>query len=303
MSKEKHNDDQEMSMEEILASIRRYVADDTPETNNQEGGIDYSTGKTAEVIRLTEVLDASDATLETEQQTKKTDFNAASLEPREEETERKISAPPPQRSEPTYAHNPKIKPFIAPAEQRPVQATQYPATQNQPMQQQHAAPQPMQQQYSTQQYDPLQTYGEQVAPQRTYQTQQMQPQPYYRQPQQNNNHHYGQQNSMDYSRQEQHHPHYQPTQQKPSIVSEPTMSSTESAFHKLTQAFQFAHNEKKQAEEQSAVYGTSAIESFVIEMARPMIREWIDKHLPKLVDKLVTQEIEKLTEDLRKKLL
>ena len=301
MSKEKHNDDQEMSMEEILASIRRYVADDTPETNNQEGGIDYSTGKTADVIRLTEVLDASDATLETEQQTNKHDLNAASLQPREEETERKISAPPAQRSEPDYAHNPKIKPFIAPVEQRPVQPAQYPTTQNQPVQQ-HAAPQPMQQQqYSTQQYDPLQTYGEQVAPQRTYQTQQMQPQSYYRQQPQPNNHYYGQQNSMDYSRQQQ--PHYQPTQTKPSIVSEPTMSSTESAFHKLTQAFQFAHNEKKQAEEQSAVYGTSAIESFVIEMARPMIREWIDKHLPKLVDKLVTQEIEKLTEDLRKKLL
>lgn len=300
MSKEKHNDDQEMSMEEILASIRRYVADDTPETNNQEGGIDYSTGKTADVIRLTEVLDTSDATLETAQQTKKNDLNAASLQPREEETERKISAPPPQRSEPDYAHNPKIKPFIAPAEQRPVQTTEYPAAQNQATQQ-YAAPQPMQQQYSTQQYDPLQTYGEQVAPQRTYPTQQMQPQSYYRPQPQPNNPHYGQQNSMDYSRQQ--HPHYQPTQPKPSIVSEPTMSSTESAFHKLTQAFQFAHNEKKQAEEQSAVYGTSAIESFVIEMARPMIREWIDKHLPKLVDKLVTQEIEKLTEDLRKKLL
>lgn len=289
MSKEKHNDDQEMSMEEILASIRRYVADDTPETNNQEGGIDYSTGRTADVIRLTEVLDASDATLETEQQTSKIDLSAPSLKPQDAETERKINTPSPQKSEPNYAHNPKIRPFIAPTEQHPVQATQYPTTQNQPMQQQ---------------YDPLQTYGEQVAPQRPYPTQQpMQPQPYYRQPQQTNtnHHHYGQQHSMDYSRQQ--HPHYPPTQPKPSIVSEPTMSSTENAFHKLTQAFQFAHNEKKQAEEQSAVYGTSAIESFVIEMARPMIRDWIDKHLPKLVDKLVTQEIEKLTEDLRKKLL
>jgi cell pole-organizing protein PopZ len=300
MSKEKHNDDKEMSMEEILASIRRYVADDTPETNNQEGGIDYSTGKTADVIRLTEALDASDATLETEQQTQKTDLSSASLKPKDEEIERKISAPSQQRTEQNYAHNPKIKPFIAPTEQRPVHTTQYPTTHNQPMPQQ-AAPQPMQQQYSAQQYDPLQTYGEQIAPQRTYQTQQMQPQPHYTQPHQTNHHHYGQANSMDYSRQQ--YPHTQSIHRKPSIVSEPTISSAENAFSKLTQAFQFAHNEKKQAEEKSAVYGTSAIESFVIEMARPMIREWIDKHLPQLVDKLVTQEIEKLTEDLRKKLL
>lgn len=323
MSEKKRTDDQEMSMEEILASIRRYVADDTPETNNQEGGVDYTTGKTADVIRLTEALDTNNATLETEHQTEKTDLNAASLQPKEVETEKKISSPAAQKSEQTYSHNPKLKPFVSldesaqpaqqpvapePAQQKqhitPQPTQQQYTTQQQqytPHQQQYTAPQqPAQQQYTTQQqHDPLQTYGEQVAQPRSYQGQHM----HQQQPPQTQqaNHHYGQ-NSMDYSRQP-HHPNAAQTHVKPSIVSEPTMHSTESAFSKLTQAFQFAHNEKKQAEEQSAVYGTSAIESFVIEMARPMIREWVDQHLPKLVDKLVTQEIEKLTEDLRKKLL
>lgn len=298
MSEKKRTDDQEMSMEEILASIRRYVADDTPETNNQEGGVDYTTGKTADVIRLTEALDTNNATLETEHQTEKTDLNAASLQPKEVETEKKISSPAAQKSEQTYSHNPKLKPFVSLDES--AQPPQQPVVPEPAQQKQHITPQPTQQQYTTQQqHDPLQTYGEQVAQPRSYQGQHMhQQQP----PQtQQDNHHYGQ-NSMDYSRQP-HHPNAAQTHVKPSIVSEPTMHSTESAFSKLTQAFQFAHNEKKQAEAQSAVYGTSAIESFVIEMARPMIREWVDQHLPKLVDKLVTQEIEKLTEDLRKKLL
>ncbi|PIZ33700.1 MAG: hypothetical protein COY39_01885 [Alphaproteobacteria bacterium CG_4_10_14_0_8_um_filter_37_21] len=302
MSEEKRNDDQEMSMEEILASIRRYVADDTPETNNQEGGVDYTTGKTADVIRLTEALDSNDSTITTEQQTVKKDLNAASLQPKEIETEKKISSPPPQKNEQNYAYNPKVKPFVAPAKQEPAERRQHFESQNQPIQQQRPSPQqPVQQQYTSQQYhDPLQTYGEQIAQPRTYQQHHMHE--HYPQSQ-HPNHHYGQ-NSMDYSRQSQQHQPNAPTRHlKPSILSEPTIHSTESAFSKLTQAFQFAHNEKKQAEEQSAVYGTSAIESFVIEMARPMIREWVDQHLPKLVDKLVTQEIEKLTEDLRKKLL
>lgn len=301
MSQEKRNDDQEMSMDEILASIRRYVADDTPETNNQEGGIDYTTGKTADVIRLTEALDANDATLKTEQQSTKSTVNTPSVELKEVETEKKISSPPSQKNEQIYGHNPKVKPFAVPATQESAQAAQRPAPQSPPVQQQHsmAPQQPTQQHYaSPQRHDPLQTYGEQIAQPRTYETRQM----HQQHPQtQQGNHYYGQ-SSMDYSRQP-HHPNAAPTHVKPSIVSEPTMHSTESAFSKLTQAFQLAHNEKKQAEEKSAVYGTSAIESFVIEMARPMIREWVDQHLPKLVDRLVTQEIEKLTEDLRKKLL
>ena len=230
----------------------------------------------------------------------KRDFSAASLQPKETETEKKISSPPAQKNEQNYAHNSKVRPFIAPVAQEPTQSAQRQAPQ--PVPQQYATSQPAQQQYmSPQRHDALHTYGEQRAQPRTYQEAQY-THPQHVHPQaQHANHHYGQ-NSMDYSRQP-HHPNAAPTYVKPSIVSEPTMNSTESAFSKLTQAFQFAHNEKKQAEAQSAVYGTSAIESFVIEMARPMIREWIDQHLPKLVDKLVTQEIEKLTEDLRKKLL
>ncbi len=55
---DKENDN-EMSMEEILASIRRYVADEGPETN--QSGLDYTSGHTADVIRLTEAIDPSAA--------------------------------------------------------------------------------------------------------------------------------------------------------------------------------------------------------------------------------------------------
>ncbi|MDP2060525.1 MAG: hypothetical protein Q8J97_12355, partial [Flavobacteriaceae bacterium] len=66
MSADKRNDDQEMSMEEILASIRRYVSDEAPETNLKEGSIEYNSGKTADVIRLTEIIDSQEATIQTE---------------------------------------------------------------------------------------------------------------------------------------------------------------------------------------------------------------------------------------------
>ena len=43
--------------------------------------------------------------------------------------------------------------------------------------------------------------------------------------------------------------------------------------------------------------GPKTIEDLVKEVMRPMIREWLDAHLPSLVERLVTREIERLTRD------
>lgn len=43
--------------------------------------------------------------------------------------------------------------------------------------------------------------------------------------------------------------------------------------------------------------GPKSIEDLVKEVMRPMIREWLDAHLPSLVERLVSREIERLTRE------
>lgn len=228
------NEDKEMSMEEILASIRRYVSDETPELNQES--VEYVSGKTADVIRLTEVLDD----------------RASNFTPYVKETNQE-AAPVHQH----YGHSENQTLHI----QQPSQSQVPP---HQPQMSMH---------------------------QQAYQNQQMQ-EPYFA--------------PIPPQQQAMSQPIYEssaPIQAPPGIFSDPTLHTTEKAFSKLTQAFKYAQEEKRASKEQSSIYGSSAIESFVIEMARPMIRQWVDQNLPQLVDRLVTQEIEKLTNDLRKKLL
>lgn len=215
--------DEEMSMEEILASIRRYVSDETPQTN--QSGLEYTTGHTADVIRLTEAVDQGKAP--------KSDFVPYA----------KVndSVPPPRQ------------------EFHPKKVDIHPLHEQQPS---HAQPSPVSYQKST--TTPMAGLYKNETPAVTI-------------------------NPI-------------PFQESPSIISQDTMNATTSAFSKLSDVFQTVKAEKDQQMSQKE-QGMSAIESFVIEMARPMIRQWIDQNLPTLVDKLVTQEIEKLINDLRKKML
>lgn len=225
-----------MSMEEILASIRRYVSDETPEIT--QDSIEYVSGKTADVIRLTEALD---------------DRSAGTFTPPQEthipEPPKVIHMPQHGFSSQQQPYSQAYQPPLSSQQQQtyPQQATGYPPAASEPY------------------FTPIQQPTQPVT------------QPIYEST--------------------------TPIQPPVGIFSEPTLHTTEKAFSKLTQAFQYAQEEKRSAKEQSSIYGSSAIESFVIEMARPMIRQWVDQNLPQLVDRLVTQEIEKLTNDLRKKLL
>ena len=42
--------------------------------------------------------------------------------------------------------------------------------------------------------------------------------------------------------------------------------------------------------------GGRTIEDHVLEMLRPMLREWLDNHLPQLVERLVQREINRITQ-------
>lgn len=52
---------------------------------------------------------------------------------------------------------------------------------------------------------------------------------------------------------------------------------------------------EKPEETASATADTGALEAVVREMLRPMLKEWLDEHLPGIVEELVTREISRIT--------
>lgn len=229
MTEKNHlNDDAEMSMDEILASIKRYVADEMPETNL--AGVEHHSGHTADVIKLTDAVDNG-------RPTDKTQFIPFT----------KVSEEP--HNKPRYEDNVYRGSF-------------------------------------EQQSSGMASY------QKPYDYKPSEPSiPHYAHPKQYHD-------VATPVLQEE--PKHIPIENPASILSEHATQATTNAFSKLTEAFQAVKTEKDVS--QKSVHNASAIESFVIEMARPMIRHWIDENLPNLVNKLVTEEIQKLTNDLRKKI-
>lgn len=225
------SENEEMSMEEILASIRRYVSDETPETN--QSGMEYASGYTADVIRLTDAVDQGKAG-------PKSDFIPFSRvneqDILQEQSVRSFEARPQKENQ----HYPFTPPSSIPS---------VPQSQGY----QKSTTTPMAGVYRDAKID---------AP-----------------------------------------PMPPPIQEPAGIISQEAMQATTSVFSKLSDVMQTVKAEKEQQAASQKGIGASAIETFVMEMARPMIRQWIDQHLPGLVNKLVTQEIEKLMEDLRKKML
>ncbi|CAO5680184.1 MAG: hypothetical protein HEEMFOPI_00462 [Holosporales bacterium] len=260
---DKENDN-EMSMEEILASIRRYVADESPEAN--QSGLEYTTGHTAEVIRLTETVESNSKI------NAKTDFMPYVKS--QDIPSSKISSLTQESEHLKRDHDLTFSPEPTPAKVHHSDA---------PLQQQ------MPSAFTPQIHEPVivpfQKGGYQggyTQNQSVQNAAQMPSQPSYVQessPFRGDNLH---QNFSD-------------------VITDKTVHSTSQAFSKLSEAFQMAKAEKQQMDAQRN-HGASAIESFVIELAKPMVRQWIEQHLPSLVDKLVTQEIEKLTDEMRKKL-
>lgn len=68
------------------------------------------------------------------------------------------------------------------------------------------------------------------------------------------------------------------------LISAQAAASTTAAFDQFKQAS--AHH--------SAPSGAVSMEDLVQGMLRPLLREWIDAHLPALVHKIVSEEIEKM---------
>jgi hypothetical protein len=86
---------------------------------------------------------------------------------------------------------------------------------------------------------------------------------------------------------------------EPSLVASSVAGATASAFDRLSQAVQ----ERKAPPAAEAApapslplgNGGKTIEDLVKEMLRPMLKDWIDRSLPPMVERLVEREIARLT--------
>lgn len=74
------------------------------------------------------------------------------------------------------------------------------------------------------------------------------------------------------------------------LMSATTASVTSGAFAKLSEALQRTPEAESVAESSGRT-----VEQFIEDIARPVLKEWLDAHLPAIVERLVQKEIQKLS--------
>ena len=78
-----------------------------------------------------------------------------------------------------------------------------------------------------------------------------------------------------------------PAQALDSLISPTTASASASAFAKLTKAV--ATDERK-----TEIVAGITVEQLLVDLLTPMLRDWLDKNLPEVVERVVEQEVKKL---------
>jgi hypothetical protein len=74
------------------------------------------------------------------------------------------------------------------------------------------------------------------------------------------------------------------------LMSATTASVAGGAFAKLSQALQRTPEEESVADSSGR-----SLEQFIEDIARPMLKEWLDQNLPAIVERLVQKEIQKIS--------
>jgi cell pole-organizing protein PopZ len=80
----------------------------------------------------------------------------------------------------------------------------------------------------------------------------------------------------------------------PSLISEPAAAASASALSSLASTVEI---ERLSAVPASATFlgnGAKTIEEMVVELMKPLLKDWLDKNLPAAVDRLVQKEIERI---------
>ena len=108
-------------------------------------------------------------------------------------------------------------------------------------------------------------------------------------------------NDQDWSKNEENPPYQAPISQAvdpalshDSLLSQSTFSETAHAFHLLNKNIQ----EKQAAPDPDLQEkpGGQALENLLREMLKPLLKEWLDVHLPPIVRSIVTQQVEKIVQ-------
>jgi cell pole-organizing protein PopZ len=81
----------------------------------------------------------------------------------------------------------------------------------------------------------------------------------------------------------------------PPLVSEHAATEAASALSSLASTVEI--EELATAPRSSTIMGNGArtLEDMTIELMRPLLRQWLDEHLPPIVDRLVQKEIERIS--------
>jgi cell pole-organizing protein PopZ len=81
------------------------------------------------------------------------------------------------------------------------------------------------------------------------------------------------------------------------LISDKTMAESAAAFSELASVARAAttlQSQSKSASVSPQTAGTYTVDALMRELLRPMLKEWLDAHLPSLVKWLVTEQIEKM---------
>lgn len=79
-----------------------------------------------------------------------------------------------------------------------------------------------------------------------------------------------------------------PCESEETFLSEQTVQATTNSLHKLL-------NKAKEKPEACLTSSSLTLDQFISDLARPLIKEWLDVHLPSFVENIVSKEIERLT--------
>ena len=74
-----------------------------------------------------------------------------------------------------------------------------------------------------------------------------------------------------------------------SLVSPQTASETANAFSRLAKTLQ-------QPARKTSLAGDTTLEQLITELAKPIIKTWLDQNLTSIVEAMVTKEIERISE-------
>lgn len=89
-----------------------------------------------------------------------------------------------------------------------------------------------------------------------------------------------------------------PSSSSDTLLSEKAKTSSTQAFSKLMETASNPPQQKETPVTSSATAGVT-LDHLITDIARPMIKQWLDNNLPSLVESLVNKEIEKITRNLQ----